>query len=127
WTVGGGKALVPSKKGDSANEDSDEADDGGDKAASKSATTGFGLEFDAARKIAQGLGIHLEKSESIVEVKGDKARLLAVAERTAYLFGKGVQAGSSPSGRRKKAKQKTLFDELENAEAAEAGWSELKG
>ena len=38
------------------------------------------LEFDAARKIAQGLGIHLEKSPSIVEVKGDKARLLPVAE-----------------------------------------------
>ena len=39
--------------------------------------SGFVLEFDAARKIAQGLGIHLEKSPSIVEVKGDKARLLA--------------------------------------------------
>ena len=50
--------------------------------------SGFVLEFDAARKIAQGLGIHLEKSPSIVEVKGDKARLLPVAERTKYLFGK---------------------------------------
>jgi hypothetical protein len=86
------------------------------------------LEFDAARKIAQGLGIHLEKNDSIVEVKGDKARLLPVSERTAHLFGKGTDAVSS--GRRKKKQvQRTLFDQLDEAEAAEAGWGEssLKG
>jgi len=50
------------------------------------ASTGYTLEFDAARKIAQGLGIHLEKSESIVEIKGDKARMLPVSERTRYFL-----------------------------------------
>src|SRR5262249_49764437 len=43
-------------------------------------TSGFILEFDAARKIAQGLGVHLEKSESVVQIIGESARLLPVAE-----------------------------------------------
>ena len=51
-------------------------------------TSGFVLEFDAARKIAQGLGAAPGQSPIVVEVKGDKARLLPVAERTEYLFGK---------------------------------------
>lgn len=88
----------------------------------------FILEFDAARKIAQGLGIHLEKSESIVEVKGDKARLLPVAERTRYLFGKDAgREGKTGGGRRKKKQQRTLFEELDEAQSAEAGWTDLKG
>jgi adenine-specific DNA methylase len=69
----------------------------------------------------------LEQCESFVEIKGDKARLLPVAERTPYLFGKGTQAGTSGAGRKKKVQQKTLFAELDDAEAAEAGWSTLKG
>ena len=89
-------------------------------------STGYTLEFDAARKIAQGLGIHLEKSESIVEVKGDKARLLPVSERTQHLFGKGTEAATTRR-RRKKEVQKTFFDELDEAETAEEGWGELKG
>lgn len=70
----------------------------------------------------------MEKSESIVEVKGEKARLLPVAERTGRLFGKEAEAASPSGGRkRKKIKQKTFFEELDEAEAAEAGWGELKG
>ncbi len=48
----------------------------------------YDLEYDAARKIAQGLGAHLERLDSLVQVKGDTARLLPVVERTRYLFGK---------------------------------------
>ena len=48
----------------------------------------FILEYDAVRQIAQGLGVHLAQCQSLVEVKGDKARLLPGAERTQYLFGK---------------------------------------
>ena len=51
-------------------------------------TAGYFLEFDAARKIAQGLGAHLERLASLVEVKGDKARLVPVAERARHLFSK---------------------------------------
>jgi len=81
-------------------------------------TTGFVLEFDAARKIAQGLGIHLDKSPSIVEVKGDKARLLPVAERTKYLFGK--EAADAPVSKKKPKKkdtQLTLFEALQEVDA----------
>ena len=124
WTVGGGKAAPASKE--ASDDEPEEADDEDEKPATKVAPAGFGLEFDAARKIAQGLGIHLEKSESIVEVKGDKARLLAVAERTKYLFGKDTQAGSATK-KAKKPKQLTMFAELEEVETAEGGWKELKG
>lgn len=49
---------------------------------------GYTLEFDAARKIAQGLGVHLERLDSVVEAKGETARLLPVSERAAKLFGR---------------------------------------
>jgi adenine-specific DNA methylase len=129
WTIGGG-ANAPTGKSPDA--DSDDGDDDSDEeessVASKGKTPGgFILEYDAARKIAQGLGVHLEQCETLVEVKGDKARLLPVAERTTYLFGKGTQAGSTGTGRRKKVQQKTLFAELDEAEAAEAGWTSIKG
>ena len=57
-------------------------------AAKKAKTTGFVLEYDAARKIAQGLGAHLEDLGSLVEVSGETARLLPVGERARHLFGK---------------------------------------
>ena len=57
WTLGAGAGE--------SNGNGKSSDDKG------TASTGYTLEFDAARKIAQGLGIHLEQSESIVEVKGD--------------------------------------------------------
>jgi adenine-specific DNA methylase/O-acetyl-ADP-ribose deacetylase (regulator of RNase III) len=95
----------------------------------KSNRAGFFLEFDAARKIAQGLGIHLEQSDSFVEVKGESARLLPVAERTKYLFGNdSASGGSNPAGKRKKKpRQRSLFEELDDAEDAGGGWEELTG
>jgi len=90
-------------------------------------STGYVLEFDAARKIAQGLGIHLEKSDSFVEVKGDKARLLPVAERAGRLFGKDNEMTTGKSRRKQKSKQMTFFDELDEAEAADHGWGDVKG
>jgi putative DNA methylase len=129
WTIGGGTNGATGKSTESDTDDGDdESDEEESSGASKGKTpSGFILEYDAARKIAQGLGVHLEQSETLVEVKGDKARLLPVAERTTYLFGKGTQAGSTGTGRRKKVQQKTLFAELDEAEAAEAGWTSIKG
>jgi adenine-specific DNA methylase len=49
---------------------------------------GYTLEYDAARKIAQGLGCHLENLTHLVEVKGNKAMLLSAESRARYLFGK---------------------------------------
>jgi hypothetical protein len=130
WTLGGGSANGNGKaagEGDEAETDDDDESSGSGNG-SKS-TGGFTLEFDAARKIAQGLGVHLDQCEALVEVKGDKARLLPVSERTQFLFGKGTQAGGGAvKGNRRKAKvQKNLFDELDEAEAVEPGWTDLKG
>lgn len=127
WTIGGAVATKgkPSDDDEADEEESEEEDEGSGKPAK---AIGFTLEFDAARKIAQGLGIYLERSESIVAVKGDKARLLAVAERTKHLFGKDSEAGSAGGKRaKKKAKQLSLFEEMEAAEESEGGWKELKG
>ncbi len=133
WTIGGGGANGNGNKTntqddtESSDEVADEEEASSGSESKGKATGGFLLEYDAARKIAQGLGVHLEQCESLVEIKGDKARLLPVAERTPYLFGQGAQAGTSGPGRKKKPQQKTLFAELDDAEAAEAGWSALKG
>ncbi|MCY2991652.1 MAG: DUF1156 domain-containing protein [Planctomycetota bacterium] len=126
WTLGGSKEPTA---GDAESAEEEDLDDETLRSSASSAVkSGYVLEFDAARKIAQGLGIHLDKSESIVEVKGDKARLLPVSERTPHLFGK--DSGAAPTGRgKKKSKQKqlTFFEELDEAHVAEAGWGELKG
>ena len=69
---------------------------------------GFVLEYDAARKIAQGLGAHLENLTTLVEVKGNKARLLPVSERARYLFNKAEVAQASPKRKKQKPLQITL-------------------
>jgi putative DNA methylase len=131
WTIGG--AAKNGNSGKTADSEADDLEDSIDdeeeiSSGSKGkAKNGFVLEYDAARKIAQGLGVHLEQCESLVEVKGDKARLRPVAERTTYLFGNGTQASTSGTGRRKRLQQQTLFAELDEVEAAEAGWIDLKG
>ena len=81
------------------------------------------LEFDAARKIAQGLGAHLEDLSRVVEIKGDRARLLSVAERTRHLFGKD-QVHAPHARRTNKVKQLTLFEELEAVEK-DADWGDI--
>ena len=84
-------------------ENEDEEDE---KAGKSPAKGGFVLEFDAARKIAQGLGANLEELRSVVEVKGQTTRLLPVGERAVYLLGKpSLGIGSAPAkGSRRKAR-----------------------
>lgn len=111
--------LSAAQNGDSSADSSDGDESGG---YSKS-TTGYVLEFDAARKIAQGLGARLESLTSLVEVKGETARLLPVSERTRKLFGKEDGENGSTPRRKKKAPQMQLgfVSELEEAEEA-GGW-----
>jgi putative DNA methylase len=68
---------------------------------------GYELEYDAARKIAQGLGCHLEKLSHLVESKGETATLLSAASRARYLFGK--EDVNMP---KKRGKQKTAQGDL---------------
>lgn len=106
WTLStkenGGKPV------EAAAEEELDADDEEKLAQSLSAYT---LEYDAARKIGQGLGAHLEKLEDLVAFKGDQARLKTVRERSAWLFG---NAGSNPlvEKRRPAAEQLNLFSLL---------------
>ncbi len=122
WTLNAGATDTVS---DGNNEETD--DDGDDERPSKGkAKGGFTLEYDAARKIAQGLGAHLDDLTNLVEISGETARLLPVAERTKYLFGK--DQGSSPvapKGRKKDDQLKfDLFQELTASTDAEAAWGE---
>lgn len=79
-----------------------------DVSAKGSKMNGFVLEYDAARKIAQGLGAHLENLTTLAEVKGDKARLLPVSERTPYLFGQVISTIAGKGRKKKREHQTTL-------------------
>lgn len=100
-------------------EDEDEDDDG---AASAGPNAGFALEFDAARKIAQGLGARLGELSHVVEVVGERARLLSVVERTKHLFGR-VDTPRLSATKAAKKKQILLFEELDQA-AETQGWGD---
>lgn len=117
WTLNAGVS------GDAASADEADGDTGDDEeAASKSKPKGgFTLEYDAARKIAQGLGAHLEELSHLVEIKGDQARLLPAAERTKHLFGKEEAQAPTRGRGKKKPLQGDLFADLKEAEE-DAGW-----
>ena len=101
WTLGGGGGSESGKpKAESGEDDTDEDDEESSlRSSANSAVKGFTLEYDAARKIAQGLGVNLEQCQSLVEVKGDKARMLPVKERAESLFGKASTAASQTAVR----------------------------
>ena len=126
WTLstsvnGGGNGGSSAARDGEEGAESEDHEEGGTGKAKPSA--GYSLEFDAARKIAQGLGAHLEALGRVIEIKGDQARLLSVAERTRHLFGKD-QAKPPPARRAKKVQQFTLFEELDAAEK-DAGWGDV--
>jgi hypothetical protein len=102
WTLNGDAAEGTEAGGEEAETDDDDSDAGGG-----SAKAGFELEYDAARKIAQGLGAHLEDLTTLVEISGSTARLLPVAERATSLFGQPETAATA-AGAKKKRKQLTL-------------------
>jgi putative DNA methylase len=117
WTLSTAASSIDGADAEDEELDEDDDDDG----AAKSKIGGFVLEYDAARKIAQGLGAHLEQLASLIEVKGSTARLLPVAERTRSLFQKGD--ATEPVGRgkvKKKGAQLSLgfVADLEEAEAS---------
>lgn len=111
WTMNAGSNY--SGATDTSDDDCEE-DDATD-AGTKMKLGGFAMEYDASRKIAQGLGANLEALSSVVEVSGHTARLLPVAERARHLFGK--QEGSvSIKQRGKTPKQADFFAEMIVAE-----------
>jgi adenine-specific DNA methylase len=106
WTLSAGSS---DSDGELSNEV--ENDEEPDEPSSKSKATGFVLEYDAARKIAQGLGAHLEDMGTLVEVKGEIARLLPVAERATALFGR--EEATPIADAKKTTRQSDLLEVLE--------------
>ena len=105
-------------------ESDEEADGAGENIKS---LKGYSLEYDAARKISQGLGAHLENLDHLVEIKGNTAMLLSVSARTRYLFGKDT--AEAPKGSKKKSQLALEFDdELKELEVESGDWArELTG
>ncbi|MEQ8191689.1 MAG: DUF1156 domain-containing protein [Candidatus Eremiobacterota bacterium] len=104
WTLSTGNGKVES------NEEEEESEEEESEGSKKKPAGGFTLEYDTARKIAQGLGAHMDKLYSVVEIKGNKARLYSVSERAKFLFGKNDSL--APKQKKKKDKQMDLFKEL---------------
>jgi hypothetical protein len=121
WTLNGGSSNGEAESSDNSEGDDDEESSGGKGGKAKG---GFVLEYDAARKIAQGLGAHLEDLSSLVEVSGEQARLLPVGERAQHLFGK--DEGKVASARKKKVPQLDLFKALEQPDEGGTTFGETK-
>jgi putative DNA methylase len=87
WTLKSG--ANGDSKSQSEDLEGESEDDTDETVKSKSLKiSGYGLEYDAVHKISQGLGTHPEEMPSLIEIKKGNARLLSVAERAPYLFGK---------------------------------------
>jgi adenine-specific DNA methylase len=134
WTLAAGSGDRAPGSGMSTGNGEAEEDDEDEGTGKKALVGGYVLEYDAARKISQGLGAHLERLSNLIEVKGDKSRLLPVAERAGYLMGKADEdAGRRPlsaDARRKQAlaDQLALFgDETLGAGAATASHDSALG
>jgi adenine-specific DNA methylase len=120
WTLRTGESNGNGAMSDEESEEDEQEEEGG----KKGKMAGFVLEYDAARKIAQGLGAHLEDLTSLVEIKGDTARLLPVVERTRALFGKDDAQAPTTAKRKKEAQLKLGFEaELQEAEES-GGWGQ---
>jgi adenine-specific DNA methylase len=119
WTLKG------NTNGTAVAEEPNKEDDEAEAAAKKATARGFTLEYDAARKIAQGLGAHLEDLGTLVEISGETARLLPVAERAHHLFGKD-EGKVVPPKRNKREPQMDLFRVLDEASDKESSFAEVK-
>ncbi|MDE2100038.1 MAG: DUF1156 domain-containing protein [Patescibacteria group bacterium] len=107
WTVRTDRASAnPNGSDDGDSEDNTAGDEDEDAPVRPSKSAGYSLEFDAARKIAQGLGVDLDTLKSVVEVKGKTARLLPASEREAFLFAR--QRSAMSGGESKPAALTTL-------------------
>lgn len=110
WTLTAAGGAPAAEDAEGAEEEEEEGTSGGNGAV----RGGFELEYDTARKIAQGLGADLAALATLVETRGERARLLPVAERARRLFEAPASAQTAPAARPKRgrARQTSIFEEL---------------
>ena len=84
---------------------------------SSAARGAYVLEYDAARKIAQGLGVDLQALPTVVAIKGEVARLLDIRERASHLMGGAARPRTLS---RRRGDQLRLFVEPEMPDGSAA-------
>jgi adenine-specific DNA methylase len=105
--------TLASKVDTSVKETKKNDDEGTDEDEEKSKTKGgFSLDSDTANRIAQSLGADIHDLYEIIEVKGDKSRLVSVRERMEKLF-KANDTAEKKTKKRKNENQARLFDDWE--------------
>jgi len=123
WTLFADKSTNGTGEVDEDQESENDSED--ETSTKKKKITGFVLEYDAARKIALGLGIHLENLKSVVEVKGETATLLSVGERARYLFAKEDITVQTKKSKKKAQESFDFMKEIEKEESDVAIINEL--
>jgi len=111
--------------GANGNDQDEEEDEDDEETAGGSKISGYTLEYDTARKIAQGLGANLDELKTLVEIKGDKARLLPVQERMSKLFGSSGMP-QTPVKKKRKVQLSLQFDVAELEQETKYEMPELK-
>lgn len=107
--------LMARANGTAAEEEAEEPEEKEDT--TRGLVSGWALPYDDARLLIQALGAdeaQLKRPGEILEIKGNKARLLSVMERRRYLLGQQEGGQAQKSGRRKA--QPMLFAEMEAGE-----------
>jgi adenine-specific DNA methylase len=116
WTANTDRraSSAPTDEPDESSENADDEEDAEDGASRRPG--GLFLEYDAARKMAMGLGVRLESLASLVEVKGGWARLLPLSERAPALLG-----AAGPPQKRRRVQMELSFDPGDGVDPAGAG------
>jgi putative DNA methylase len=97
-----------------ASELDDTEDDDGEKSTSaegKKTSQGYVMEYDAIRKLAQGLGVNLHnlsQPNGIITIKGNTAMLNSVLSRASYLLGRQLSLFENKLGTRAGKRQERL-------------------
>jgi len=125
WTMARGTSPASAPEQHSLDEEEPATGDSDDEPPARGKVSGFALEFDAARKIAQGLGAHLEDMTTLVEARAGIARLLPVAERARVLL-TAAKTGAAQKKTRKKAEQLDLdFVAAVDTAEKEGAWGKV--